>query len=124
MIPYDTLVIAVGSFGNDFGTPGVKEYAIQLDTPPQAKRFHSRLVNALFRAHAQHEPLAEHQLQVAIIGAGATGVELAADIPGLPARVEPGMQVISRPPFLDSGLHGSRGLVDKLWREVGTIRPT
>jgi NADH dehydrogenase len=79
-IPYDTLVIAVGSFGNDFGTPGVKEYAIQLDTPPQAKRFHGRLVNALFRAHAQHEPLAEHQLQVAIIGAGATGVELAAEL--------------------------------------------
>lgn len=79
-IPYDTLVIAVGSFGNDFGTPGVKEHAIQLDTPPQAKRFHSRLVNALIRAHAQHEPLAEHQLQVAIIGAGATGVELAAEL--------------------------------------------
>ncbi|HQR52125.1 MAG TPA: NAD(P)/FAD-dependent oxidoreductase [Burkholderiales bacterium] len=80
VIPYDTLVIAVGSFGNDFGTPGVKEHAIQLDTPPQAKRFHGRLVNALIRAHAQHEPLAEHQLQVAIIGAGATGVELAAEL--------------------------------------------
>jgi NADH dehydrogenase len=79
-IPYDTLVIAVGSTGNDFGTPGVKEHAIQLDTPPEAKRFHSRLVNALIRAHAQHEPLAEHQLQVAIIGAGATGVELAAEL--------------------------------------------
>jgi NADH:quinone reductase (non-electrogenic) len=79
-IPYDTLVIAVGSNGNDFGTPGVKEHAIQLDTPPQAKRFHGRLVNALMRAHAQHEPLAEHQLQVAIIGAGATGVELAAEL--------------------------------------------
>ncbi len=79
-IPYDTLVIAVGSFGNDFGTLGVKDHAIQLDTPPQAKRFHSRLVNALIRAHAQHEPLAEHQLQVAIIGAGATGVELAAEL--------------------------------------------
>ncbi|MBL8526050.1 MAG: NAD(P)/FAD-dependent oxidoreductase, partial [Burkholderiales bacterium] len=78
--PYDTLVIAVGSFGNDFGTLGVKDHAIQLDTPPQAKRFHSRLVNALIRAHAQHEPLAEHQLQVAIIGAGATGVELAAEL--------------------------------------------
>jgi NADH dehydrogenase len=78
--PYDTLVIAVGSNGNDFGTPGVKEHAIQLDTPPEAKRFHGRLVNALIRAHAQHEPLAEHQLQVAIIGAGATGVELAAEL--------------------------------------------
>lgn len=77
---YDTLVIAVGSNGNDFGTPGVKEHAIQLDTPPEATRFHLRLVNACIRAHAQDEPLAPHQLQVAIIGAGATGVELAAEL--------------------------------------------
>ena len=77
---YDTLVIAVGSNGNDFGTPGVKEHAIQLDTPPDAKRFHVRLVNACIRAHAQQEPLAPEQLQVAIIGAGATGVELAAEL--------------------------------------------
>ena len=40
--PYDTLVIAVGSQSNDFGTPGVREHAISLDTPLQAKRFHSR----------------------------------------------------------------------------------
>ena len=38
--PYDTLVIAVGSQSNDFGTPGVREHAISLDTPLQAKRFH------------------------------------------------------------------------------------
>jgi NADH dehydrogenase len=77
---YDTLVIAVGSQTNDFGTPGVKEYAIALETPAQAERFHRRLVNAYIRAHAQAEPLRPEQLQVAIIGAGATGVELAAEL--------------------------------------------
>jgi NADH dehydrogenase len=77
---YDTLVIAVGSLTNDFGTPGVKEYAIALETPAEATRFHRRLVNALIRAHAQSEPLRPEQLQVAIIGAGATGVELAAEL--------------------------------------------
>jgi NADH:ubiquinone reductase (H+-translocating) len=77
---YDTLVIAVGSLTNDFGTPGVKEYAIALETPTEATRFHRRLVNALIRAHAQSEPLRPEQLQVAIIGAGATGVELAAEL--------------------------------------------
>ncbi len=35
-MPYDTLVIAVGSASNDFGTPGVAEHAIALDTPDQA----------------------------------------------------------------------------------------
>src|SRR5438552_5974282 len=78
--PYDTLVIAVGSLTNDFGTPGVKEYAIALETPAQAERFHRRLVNAYIRAHAQTEPLRPEQLHVAIIGAGATGVELAAEL--------------------------------------------
>lgn len=77
---YDTLVIAVGSLTNDFGTPGVKEHAIALETPVDATRFHRRLVNALIRAHAQAEPLKPEQLQVAIIGAGATGVELAAEL--------------------------------------------
>jgi NADH dehydrogenase len=77
---YDTLVIAVGSLTNDFGTPGVKEYAIALETVGQAARFHRRLVNACIRAHAQPEPLRAEQLHVAIIGAGATGVELSAEL--------------------------------------------
>ena len=77
---YDTLVMAVGSMTNDFGTPGAKEYAISLETPVQAERFHRRLVNAYIRAHAQAGSLRPEQLQVAIIGAGATGVELAAEL--------------------------------------------
>ena len=79
-IAYDTLVIAIGSLTNDFGTPGVKEHAISLETPGEAGRFHRRLVNACIRAHTQTEPLRREQLQVAIIGAGATGTELAAEL--------------------------------------------
>src|SRR4051812_7068637 len=77
---YDTLVMAVGSTSNDFGTPGVKEFAIPLDTLSQAERFNRRLVNACTRAHAQAEPVRPGQLHVAIIGAGATGTELAAQL--------------------------------------------
>ena len=76
-IGYDTLVIAIGSLTNDFGTPGVKAHAIALETAEEAARFHSRLVNACIRANTQTEPLRPEQLQVAIIGAGATGTELA-----------------------------------------------
>ena len=79
-IGYDTLVIAIGSLTNDFGTPGVKEHAISLETPVEAERFHQRLVNACIRAHGQEAPLGPEQLQVAIIGAGATGTELAAEL--------------------------------------------
>jgi NADH dehydrogenase len=80
VLGYDTLVIAVGSVANDFGTPGVHEHAITLDTLDQAVRFNRRMINACLRANAQYEPLRPGQLHVAIIGAGATGVELAAEL--------------------------------------------
>ncbi|MGH7160384.1 MAG: NAD(P)/FAD-dependent oxidoreductase [Acetobacteraceae bacterium] len=79
-VRYDTLVIAVGSMTNDFGTPGVAEHAIPLETPEQAMRFNRRLVNACIRAQTQPEPVKAGQLHVAIIGAGATGAELAAEL--------------------------------------------
>jgi len=77
---YDTLVIAIGSTTNDFGTPGVREHAIPLETTEQARRFNRRLLNACIRAQTQAEPIAPGQLHVAIIGAGATGTELAAEL--------------------------------------------
>ena len=77
---YDTLVVSVGSLSNDFGTPGVAEHAMKLETPADALRFRARVVNACIRAHAQSTPLRPEQLKVAIIGAGATGVELAAEL--------------------------------------------
>jgi NADH dehydrogenase len=77
---YDTLVIAVGSVTNDFGTRGVAEYAVPLETPAQAERFNRRLVNACLRAQTQDGPVRAGQLHVAIVGAGATGTELAAEL--------------------------------------------
>jgi NADH dehydrogenase len=78
--PYDTLVIAVGSITNDFGTPGAADFAVALETPEQATRFNKRMVNACLRANAQKEAVRPGQLHVAIIGAGATGTELAAEL--------------------------------------------
>lgn len=77
---YDTLIIAVGSVGNDFGVPGVKAHCIMLDTPEQAREFHRHHINACLRAHTQHSEVTPGQLTVGIVGAGATGVELAAEL--------------------------------------------
>ena len=77
---YDTLIMAIGSQSNDFGTPGVAEHALKLESTDDATRFHRKMVNACIRAHSQPGPLRPEQLQVAIIGAGATGVELAAEL--------------------------------------------
>jgi len=79
-IDYDTLVICIGSLSNDFGTRGVKEHALRLETQQDAKSFHSKMVNACIRAHNQAGVIHQRQLHVAIIGAGATGVELAAEL--------------------------------------------
>ena len=77
---YDTLVIAVGSQTNDFGTPGAAEHTIKLDSPQAAKRFNERLVNACIRAQTVPRAEGSGLLTVTIVGGGATGVELAAEL--------------------------------------------
>ncbi|MEO5677638.1 MAG: NAD(P)/FAD-dependent oxidoreductase [Usitatibacter sp.] len=76
-IAYDTLVLAIGSESNDFGTPGVREHAFTIDSAWQAHLFHRRLVNACFRANFANDGAVLH---IAIVGAGATGVEFAAEL--------------------------------------------
>jgi len=77
---YDTLVLAVGSLSNDFGIQGVKEHCLFLDSTAQAERFQQKLLNCMLKAHTQGKPIEEGQLDLAIVGAGATGVELAAQL--------------------------------------------
>ncbi|HZW11676.1 MAG TPA: NAD(P)/FAD-dependent oxidoreductase [Noviherbaspirillum sp.] len=79
-IRYDTLVLALGSQTNDFGTPGAKEHSIMLDSPVAAQRFHQRLVNSCLRAQARAKGPGEGRFTVTIIGGGATGVELSAEL--------------------------------------------
>lgn len=76
-IAYDSLVIAIGSQCNDFGTSGVGEHAFTLDSAWEANLFHRRLVNACFRANYAADGRVLH---INIVGAGATGVELAAEL--------------------------------------------
>ena len=79
-VEYDTLVIAVGSTANDFGTPGAQDHCLFLDSLKQARRFHNLMLNAFLRKN--HEALQgqPHKLNISIIGAGATGVQLAAEL--------------------------------------------
>ncbi|UTA46689.1 NAD(P)/FAD-dependent oxidoreductase [Simiduia sp. 21SJ11W-1] len=76
-IEYDYLVLALGSSTNDFGTPGVAEHCIFLDAPAQAERFHQRMLNGFVRLDASRDA---SLLRIAIVGAGATGVELSAEL--------------------------------------------
>lgn len=74
---YDTLVLAIGCIDNDFGTPGVRRYAISLNSVGDAERFHQRLLALCARAELRQ---AASPVRIVIVGGGATGVELAAEL--------------------------------------------
>ncbi|MCL1092564.1 NAD(P)/FAD-dependent oxidoreductase [Shewanella kaireitica] len=76
-IQFDKLVIAIGSVSNDFNTPGVKDNCFFLDSHQQANRFHNALLDSFTRVH-QSDSI--NELNIAIVGGGATGVELSAEL--------------------------------------------
>jgi NADH dehydrogenase len=78
--PYDALVMAIGSASNDFGIEGIREHCRFLDSTQQAIKFHDRLVNQFIRLNRKLIDDPDACLQVAIVGGGATGVELAAEL--------------------------------------------
>lgn len=79
-LDYDTLVIAVGSVSHDFGIAGVAEHCYSLDSAEEAERFRRALFRVYLQAGQGQAEAAEGALDIAIVGAGATGVELAAEL--------------------------------------------
>ncbi|PXW47991.1 NADH dehydrogenase FAD-containing subunit [Erwinia sp. AG740] len=77
-LPYDILVVSLGSTSNDFGTPGVKDHCIFLDNPKQARRFHNEMLNLFLKFSASQGE--KEKVNIAIVGGGATGVELSAEL--------------------------------------------
>ncbi len=76
-LDYDILVLAIGSTSNDFNTPGVRDNCIFLDSPEQAHRFRTEMNNQFLKLHANS---GQGSVDIAIVGAGATGVELSAEL--------------------------------------------
>ncbi|WMY95925.1 MAG: NAD(P)/FAD-dependent oxidoreductase [Arsenophonus sp.] len=78
---FNILVIALGSVSNDFSIDGVKEYCIFLDNPNEAHRFHSKMLNLFFNyANQKKINKSNDAINVVIVGGGATGVELCAEL--------------------------------------------
>lgn len=74
-LEYDVLILAFGSRANDFGTQGVVEHCHFIDSHDQADAFNARL-----RAHVVRSFAEGDDIEIAIVGGGATGVELAAEL--------------------------------------------
>ena len=81
-IRYDYLVLALGGVSNDFGTPGVLEHCISLDDRDSADTFRHRLLNQclIVSRQMQTDPGSDAHVRIAVVGGGATGVELAAEL--------------------------------------------
>lgn len=77
-ISYNNLVIAIGSSSNDFKTNGVKEYAYSLDDLASANKFHESMLEKVLKK--EHNQNLNEPLSITIVGGGATGVELAAEL--------------------------------------------
>jgi len=81
-IGYDQLVLALGSVTNFFGVPGAQEHALTLDDVPQAEAFRQRFIDGCIQASARNAGGhgAAAGIDIVIVGGGATGVELAAEL--------------------------------------------
>ena len=74
VIKYDHLVIALGSTTSDFGIPGVKENALGMKTVGEALTIRSEVMRSYEDMCRQGN---KDNLDIAIVGGGPTGVEMA-----------------------------------------------
>ena len=114
---YDTLIVAVGALSNDFGIEGVREYSRQLDSREQAEKFHKNFTTQLQRTNLASTSAV---LSGAIVGGGATGVELAADMHSVVGRLrEYGFEHFSKERLSVSIIEAAPGLLPRLPERIG-----
>lgn len=79
-VPFDTLILAAGSVANDFDIPGVKENCYLLDSRTEADRLHKQISAHLLALKYDPQTSQTEPFIISVIGGGATGVELAAEL--------------------------------------------
>jgi NADH:ubiquinone reductase (H+-translocating) len=122
-IRYDYLVLALGAVSNDFGTPGVRDNCMFLETRVDADRFRQRLLDQCLRVSRtmMMNKTADANVNVTIVGGGATGVELAAELYNAAAGLRHyGLEVFDdkrlRVTFVEAGPRILPALPEKLAR--------
>lgn len=117
-IRYDQLIVAVGSHSNDFGIEGVRQFSKQLDSREQAELFHKNFAAQLHRVNSRED--AQAKLSVVIVGGGATGVELAADMHNVVQRLrEFGFEHFSKDSLSVCIVEAAPGLLPRLPERIG-----
>jgi NADH:ubiquinone reductase (H+-translocating) len=77
--PYDYLILAPGSETAFFGTPGAEQYALDLKGVRNVLRVRNRVIDRFEEAERLSGEAPEGLLTFVFVGAGATGVEAAAE---------------------------------------------
>jgi NADH dehydrogenase len=117
-VRYNQLIVAVGSLSNDFGIEGVSQFSKQLDSREQAELFHKNFAAQLHRVNSREQ--AEAKLSIAIVGGGATGVELAADMHNVVQRLrEFGFEHFSKESLSVCVIEAAPGLLPRLPPRIG-----
>jgi NADH dehydrogenase len=83
VIGYDRLVLAYGSVTNFFGIPGAQEHCLALDSVQGAETFRRRFLGLCAQAGLRRNARTDAGaplIDIVIVGAGPTGIELAADL--------------------------------------------
>jgi NADH dehydrogenase len=77
-IPYDFLILAIGSASNFFGVPGADDFAFPLKTLEQGASLRNQILKCFERAELELDSKRRQQLLTfAVVGGGRTGVEFA-----------------------------------------------
>lgn len=117
-LSYDQLVLSPGSKSNDFGISGVAEHCIKLDSRDQAERFHKLYLKQLHRVSAANDE--STLLNVVIVGGGATGVELAADLHNVAGHLQDyGFESFSQERLQVSVIEAGPALLPRLPERIG-----
>jgi len=118
-LEYDELIVCVGSQSNDFGIEGVAQFSKLLDSREQAEEFHRLFTAQLHRVNLAASTQAT--LRVVIVGGGATGVELAADLHNVVQRLnEYGFDHFSYERMSVCVIEAAPGLLPQLPERIGT----
>lgn len=81
VLSYDYLVISTGAETNHYGIPGAAEHTLPLKNLMDATTVRSRIIDAFERAMLiADEERRKKALSFAVVGGGATGVEVAAEL--------------------------------------------
>ncbi len=80
VIPFDTLIMAIGVRTNYFGIKGLQEYSFSIKAQDEVERFKAHLHKQLGDTHRP-------DVHYVIVGAGPTGIELAGALPDYLQRI-------------------------------------